>query len=276
MKELLAVVITYNPSKDVISNIHSYLQYVDDLLIIDNSEKNNGILDILNDDKIIVRKNGRNNGISIALNEALREAAGKYKYLLTLDQDSYFSDDNFIKYREHLFLLDGKNACISPCFLMRNKKIKREIKYSNKKRCMTSGCILKVDVALKIGGFDETLFIDEVDHEFSYRLKKFGYNIVGFDSGVYMHHCLGEQASGIFKFRQHIPVRVYYVFRNKILVAKKYPKHYIGYGVSLIKKIIKIIFLESDKVSKLKFAYWGMCDGIKNVYGKIEDARNIK
>ncbi len=56
---------------------------------------------------------------------------------------------------------------------------------------MTSGSVISVRKALEIGGFDERLFIDEVDHEICYRAVGAGFSLFQ-SSDVFLSHQLGN------------------------------------------------------------------------------------
>lgn len=63
--------------------------------------------------------------------------------------------------------------------------------YENVKIALTSGTLIKLEAWRNIGLFNELLFVDEVDHEFCYRLRSEDYNIVKVN-GVFMNHKIGR------------------------------------------------------------------------------------
>ena len=85
--KLAAVLVFYNPSSDNIEFINTYIDEVDKLYVNDNSDDN--IKRLNNTDKIEYVKLNKNMGIAYALNVGAKRAVkDKFKYLLTLDQDS--------------------------------------------------------------------------------------------------------------------------------------------------------------------------------------------
>ena len=95
--KLIAIVITYFPEeKDLIQNISSYINDVDQLIIWENTPKdkinyNKEKLLSINPNKIIFVGNGINVGIGKALNYATNFAINhSYTHLITFDQDSFF------------------------------------------------------------------------------------------------------------------------------------------------------------------------------------------
>ena len=101
MIKLAACVVLYNPDDTIFENILTYGNYVDKLIVIDNSlKKNNFLIDKLSEvfeSKLIYINNNDNLGIATALNQACDKAIElKFKWILTMDQDSSF--ENFEHY----------------------------------------------------------------------------------------------------------------------------------------------------------------------------------
>lgn len=272
MSILAGMVILYNPDEKFINNILSYIDYVERLYVIDNSENVNiNIIDKLKTiDKIDYIYNGGNLGISISLNKVLNLAKNNYKYLLTMDQDSYFKKIYIEKYIKQIKFLESNNIIsLSLNLKITNVKENNNITWKYVKYCMTSGNIININKFLEIGGFDEDLFIDEVDHEICYRLNNFGYKILMFKTGIYMEHSLGQRKKFLgFYYREHNYQRVYYIIRNKLKIADEYNVVRVRYYLSIVKKILKILFLESDKIRKMKSVKIAIYDYKHKIFGK--------
>ena len=98
--KICGVVVWYNPSKEEVSNIKTYLEYVDRVIVVDNSICDNGdLLKGMNQIEYIA--NNENLGIAKALNiGCCKSIEYGYNYALTMDQDSRFDDhmiEKFIK-----------------------------------------------------------------------------------------------------------------------------------------------------------------------------------
>lgn len=144
---------------------------------------------------------------------------------------------------------------------------------------ITSGNIISVNNALLIGGFDEDLFIDEVDSDFIYKGREAGFNIYTNETGVYLLHSLGNPSYHMFlgrrtKVQNHNKIRKYYMFRNRFVVLKKHyqiigPRrawnYYIKANISLVRDVL---FFENDKWSKLKYMATGFIDFLIGRLGK--------
>jgi rhamnosyltransferase len=274
---LAGVVILYNPDDSVFENLKSYASFLDILYVVDNSvEINKSLVEkIKKSFSVEYIPHYENKGISYSLNEVLRLASRKYTWLLTMDQDSKFYQDSFIKYSATLSTVGADVYGICPTYEYPEKtgdeNVSEELVQVN--RCITSGNIIRIDLALKCGGFDENLFIDEVDHEFCYRCNQCGYKLLKYTPNILLHS-LGNPIYGNllgrhFKAFNEGSIRQYYIFRNKLYVASKYPQECRGYYLDLIKWFAKILLVEPDKWKKIKYVFRGCYDFKKKHFGKI-------
>ena len=105
--KLAGVVVWYNPSKKDIKNIDSYIKAVDKLYIVDNSENGSNESKIPNSKKVEYIYQNENLGIAKALNIACYKAIKeKYKFILTMDQDSCFKSNDVDKMKTKISSLD--------------------------------------------------------------------------------------------------------------------------------------------------------------------------
>lgn len=192
-----------------------------------------------------------------------------------MDQDSRFEPGMMKKYQE--LIEEHEKECPGMTALYAVNYSKEENQpiggFRHIVRTITSGSIIPVDISIKIGGFDENLFIDEVDHEFCYRAVNAGYDLLEIPS-ILMHHTIGHRTYhhiGSFHFNtlNHSAFRRYYITRNRIYVMKKYPLVRKQYFTELIKMTMKIILVEDHKLNKLKYIMLGAIDGLLNRMGKL-------
>lgn len=277
--KLAGVVTLYHPNENVMSNIASFLEELDVLYVLDNTENPDESVKELfsHNEKVRYKAFGDNMGIAFAMNYALKEASD-FDFLLTMDQDSHFLPGMMKKYKNAIEAMEAtpskKVGVYSVNFDQRidpvvpgDKKIKVAI---------TSGSVIPVKIAIKIGGFDENLFIDEVDNEFCYRVRKNGYDIIEFPS-ILLKHSLGNQTfHKILGFHyntfNHNAIRKYYMTRNKIYILKKYPQVRGIYVKKIVKDIVKVILAEGDKAHKITNIIRGIKDGMMNKMGKFSDS----
>lgn len=265
---IAGILILYNPQKNFINNIKTYINNLETLYIIDNSLKENAIsMEEIKLKKIIYIKNKKNLGIAKALNLGIKEILKnkKIKYILTMDQDSSFKDDQFKDFYEQVLKeKDEKIVIYSPIHTMKNK-----ILSDKNKVVMTSGNILKIKNLKTVGLFCEDFFIDEVDHEFCYRIYEKGFNIKVFKN-IFLEHQLGERKkSNIILGTNHNSIRRYYITRNKLYMIKKYPFLKNRYLFHLTLSFIRILFFETEKNQKIKFFIKGIKDYLKQKKGAL-------
>lgn len=271
MSDVCASIITYNCESVINKNIISLLEQVNHILIIDNNSNadSNHLLDQWNNnEKITIIKYPSNEGLALRLNEALEWATEhNYSLLLTMDQDTVLKDNAVIE------MLKVLNSTDQICSVGPNRNFKEYDSnrlYTNTNYLITSGNLLKISVANKIKGYDSTLFIDLVDIDFSLHLRSEGY-LLAIANNAEMEHKVGELEINKFlffkyKYLSHSPIRFYYIYRNHVIISKKYFNQFSMFLIKLrmlmILDTFKILF-EKNSFEKLKYALKGIVDGKK-------------
>ena len=228
---LAGSVILYNPDSSVINNINTYIEMVSVLYVIDNSIQSNEYIlaELKKNNKIKITQNNENLGVATGLNIAARLAIkDNYDWLLTMDQDSSFSDDNILKFSN---FFNQFNADVNIGIMCPNTAIGDNVPdIIENEHSITSGSIINLNVYSKVGGFDDYLFIDEVDADFSYKIKMNGFKVMKFPN-IHMNHKLGEQKSlGYFNYffkkdrTIHNSFRIYFMVRNYFIIRSRYIK----------------------------------------------------
>ena len=284
-----AVVVSYNPTQQIIENVKALIPQVAEILIVDNGSDAGSlrILEELSKESAVTVEHNRSNlGIATALNQGVKYASERgYEWLATFDQDSLAP----VNYLQTMF--DAYSSCedhklvaiIAPRYqtntgiISFSKEEDRGQNFSKIKTTMTSGNLVKIDTFRKVGLFEDSFFIDYVDHEFCLRVRSKGLLIIESPKSLLFHE-LGSSATHRFMNTDiittgHSATRRYYKYRNMIITCKKYywfdPLLVIKYFKSLIFEPLKIIFLEDEKLLKLKYIYTGIIDGIKSIQGEI-------
>lgn len=253
--KIAAVVVLYNPEEigidSVVSNIISYESFVDKIYLIDNSlNEHFDLATRIKNSEFISNKN--KGGIGGAQNIGCQKAfEDGFDWVMTMDQDTLFDSKqikDYIKLIEEFFEKDSlavsyslrvenvtKTLHWSDFFKNVLRPIKRKVfgekkiphGYEYKERCISSANIVKLSVWKEIKGFNEKLFIDQVDYEFCYRLIGKGYRIVKFND-VYINQHFGE-AHGFTLFRKKYAkyslFRFYHCIRNSFVVKRNYPQY---------------------------------------------------
>jgi len=285
--DVAGIVVLYEPTSEILQNIQSYITQVKRLFIVDNSENSDKLLieniKKLNNAEYIGLK--ENIGIAAALNiGAERAIEGGYRYLLTIDQDSEATSNVVEKLIEihHNYKSVGIAA---PYPLNRIHKISPQdnsIHQINK--VITSGALLNLRAYIEVGPFMEELFIDYVDFEYCFRLQMNNYSIY-INNDAIIYHSVGNLIKWkLIRFRfystNHSPLRLYYRTRNRFRLRFLYKKYYPGFFrsdmINLIKELLKIILVESNKMEKLKMTGLGYLHYKQNKFGPLKDIRKHK
>lgn len=273
-------VVIYNPDDSAAKNISTYAPLVQKVFVIDNSDKTDeqvlaGIRAASSNIEIISMHG--NMGIAAALNVGLKEAAKQgFDYLLTMDDDSYFTGDTLSRYLEkakEIFDSDDKVIQIG----IHNSGDKDDDLVVNNETpewLITSGSVMDIEKSVEVGGFLEKLFIDEVDREFCYRASAKGYKMRRV-LDLTMQHNLGFPIRGKifgreFEAMGHSKIRKYYIFRNCTYVMMTYPQTRKPYRHFLFATWLKTILVEDDKMNKLKYMKMGRRDAKRGRFGRLE------
>lgn len=277
--KLAAVVVFYYPSDDNIKHIKKYLEEVDQVYVIDNSDDD--VIRIQSDDKLKYIKYGENKGIAKALNEGAKLAIeDKFKWLLTLDQDSKITSKNISELKSFIKNTKEKNiGLVAPYQDIGLPFTKSDKEYEEYIELMTSGSVLNLDAYKKIGGFKDWLFIDCVDTDYCLNLHKNKYQVLRLNN-VIMKHNLGNLKLHKFLGKtydcfNHNPIRRYYIVRNNLYINEMYHDLCPDYCDHLIRaqkgQVKRIIAFEKDKFKKLKMMYKGYRDYKLGIKGRISD-----
>jgi rhamnosyltransferase len=274
--KVLGIVVLYYPDADIVSNIRSYLDAVDKLIVWDNTPVCS-FINFPKDPKIIQMGNAENAGIGKALNEAVGYAeANGFTHLLTMDQDSYFENDSC---KTYLAIVENakQKAIFSPNYIVRKEAFYTSSElFLEVETSMTSGSLYPLSVFEETGRFREDFFIDLVDSEFSLRAKQKGIPTLAIPS-IRLIHGLGYQKKKhkflwkVFFPNEYSPIRSYYIVRNGIIAKKLYPeaeyfKGHLFYW--FYKRMFFVLCYEENKWEKWKALICGYIHGKMGKTGK--------
>lgn len=273
-KDICAVVVSYNCDKKIIENIKELKkQDIGNIVIIDNGSSKES-LDILQQFKstAIIIYNDDNYGIAKALNQGICKAEELgATLLLTMDQDTVLLTDAV---KSMLKVMNDHPDIVSVGPIYTKEFCKNEYLY--KDVLITSGNLTYLDIVHKVNGFDEKLFIDSVDFDFSLKVRDYGK--LAQVTTAKMNHKIGEYEEGrCLFFRKallsHSGIRHYYMYRNGIYIIKK---HFMRHPIFAMKKtffsfkyLVEVLLYHYNKKEKLSMIFAGIKDGIKyNGVGK--------
>lgn len=277
---IACVTILFNPStEEVVKNISSYIDFVNELYIVDNSLNENSIIkEKLTQPNVFYLHDGENKGLATRLNTISQTVYNKgFEWILTMDQDSFFDKADIFNYFKIIENYENRN--ITAMFGV--NYIKSLVKKDSIEECaylITSGSILNLSLFKKIGFFDENLFIDWVDSEYCYRSLLNGFKLIKC-YGIYLNHNLGDIKMGrSFKSGKltprtlHNPLRMYYLVRNYFYILQKLPQLSPAVKKEMRKNLlirIKNNLLYNKRLAVIKYIVKGYFDFRNNKMGKL-------
>ncbi len=273
--KLAGVVVLYEPTDNILDNIKSYINYLDILYVIDNSYSSHK--NMFKDKKIEYIFYGDNKGIAKALNDGCKKAIdNKYKWILTMDQDTYVPSDAMEEMIQYIKENDtSKDGIVTVWHESNLDTVRPKEKIDYPLDEMTSGNILNLDIYKKVGEFREDFFIDGVDMEYNLRLKKNGYRIVRLNNvaidhqlgNVTYHKLFGKE----YLCTNHSALRNYYMQRNYRYINEEYKDiapEFCDILIHIKLRIFKIIMFENNKIAKIRAIFRGIKDYKKGIKGK--------
>lgn len=277
MEKVLAVVVSYHPENDIITNIEALLAQVDHVLIVDNesSSKSQVLLRSIAYKNVSFISNEENLGVATGFNQGMRWAIDhKFEYFLLMDQDSRpesgMVSELLRVHRE--FLSRNELVLVGP----RHEDFERKMPLRNGDPftkiplLISSGSLVSKKLVDLIGLYDERLFIDHVDHDFSLKVAANGGSCVEVNTAVLLHR-FGEAKikkfmGKSFFLQEYSPFRRYYMMRNRIVLYKRYgifkEKWFWIDARNALKDFIKLLFFEQNKRKKILAVCKGLVDGL--------------
>jgi rhamnosyltransferase len=273
--EIMAIVVSHNPSDSIVTMVNILLKQVGHILIVDNKSTGSsiGYMDSLSGlSNLTIKKLDSNVGIGAALNVGVRYAEELgFTWVLTMDQDSLPSENMILEFSRESDN-DPNILCLSPLIYgtsIKAFKVAGEVNYS-----ITSGNLVKTSLINSVGGYDEDLFIDGVDFDFSLKVLNSGYKIFRVN-GAFMQHELGSTRrkkillDGFYTC--HSPIRRYYIFRNYAFLIDKYLKINTMFSLKLLLllflNLITITLYGPLRLKSYFFMIYGVFDFIRGKRG---------
>lgn len=270
--KILSIILVYNPDIDLLlTNIRSFVEYIDSLIIWENttlSDEQKKIIYSISPSKIVFHNEGHNKGISHPLNYAWKYAQQhNFDYLLTMDQDSIW--ENFISYLSNcLERAKHEEAIFGPTLtsnIKNNQPLFMPIEY-----VITSGCLVPINILNKIKGYETNFFVDGIDIELCFKAREHGYNIYIVSDCRLIQRFGNPQIINILGFKyttlNYSAQRLYNILYSHFIIIRKYKDKLLFKQVLtlyLLKTPIKIILGEENKWDKLKAIHKGLWKGLK-------------
>lgn len=284
--KIIAVIVTYNPDyNEFLISLETTLRQVDSVIIVNNSISK---LNISNS-RIKIVELGKNYGIALAQNIGMNVAKSDgADFVLQMDQDSILMPNvvnllfnsyvNLINKGYKVGLVgpidfDKDSKIYNKARIFRGKKIDK-FNYYEVSATFSSGALIPIEAYSVTGGVNNKLFIDAVDTEFCWRLRKHGFRVfINYDA--HLAHKLGQGKLKTYLLSLQIcaPFRLYYLCRNIIHLTKiKYVPIFWKYAC-LFKTLAKFIvypFVFKDWLTRYKYMINGIKDGFFDRWGEFD------
>jgi rhamnosyltransferase len=286
---IAAIIVTWNPlASDVVACAERLMLQVDTIIYSDNgsnAETEKLLKDLQSKhENIVCLWNGGNLGIATALNRGVVEARRRgAEWVMTLDHDSVPEKDMALKmFRAYGILSETEKEAVG--ILCPNFMLVKGPCYANTlprfiATTITSGQLVKISLFDKIGGYEDDLFVECVDHEFCFRALAHGYRTFLAPDAM-LRQRIGNPVIKMlfgktFIVPNYPPVRYYYQVRNSVYIYIKYFWVVPGWVSENILRLIlslgKMVLYEKDPVRKMGLAILGVADGLR---GKLGPYRN--
>jgi rhamnosyltransferase len=240
---VVAVVVTHHPEPDALRGMLRVLvPQVHETWIVDNGSPEfplETMADTFPGARLHVRRLGENLGVAHAHNQGIRIAREQgASHVLLMDQDSVPAPDMVQRLLEACEALDDvasvgpyysdpRLPTHTPFMQVRGLRIRRRYCRGDDSifavdHVISSGCLIPLSAIEVVGDMREDLFIDAVDIEWGLRARHHGLRNYGVCRAT-MYHSLGDASMKMFgrTVSRHSPVRLYYQFRNAILLCRE-------------------------------------------------------
>lgn len=273
MRKIYAGIVSFNPDvKRLKQNIEAIAPQVDCVVVFENgSDRQRDITETIKG--VVFLQAGKNLGMAGALNRLLNWGKQNgYEWMISLDQDSVCSND----YVEKMFPflnVAGKAGIVGPVIIDRLIGIvghNPKNFWAEVRTCITYGSFNNIEAWTEVGGYDELMFIDSVDFEYCYRLRKNGYKVIQVRD-VHLQHELGNSQKRRFllwkvEVNGHTAFRKYYIARNNVYYPLKHRLwlHFARGNLRNIRLLVLTVLYENEKGEKYRAIRKGWIDGIRN------------
>ncbi len=273
---IFCIIVTHNPQKTAFEKTLNAIFYqvpdylISEIVVVDNDSDSQFIewLEAQNKCKII--EMGFNAGVGAAQNRGITWAQNQScSHILLMDQDSLPFEDmvaNLILASLKLERHRDQSVVVGPrIFDPRIGKdfpfvrfgywfVKRDVclkgtdkQYRRTDFLIASGMLIPVSVLKQVGLMDESFFIDNVDLEWGFRTKQYGFALYGVCNAILEHH-LGDTVVEVkvgkgVRIYQHPPLRQYYMMRNRIILYQKKYSPSAWIIQDFFRMILKLIFV---------------------------------
>ncbi|MEN9422560.1 MAG: hypothetical protein RLZZ107_2045 [Bacteroidota bacterium] len=277
-KSVCAVIVTYNRKdtlKEALNHILNQTTLPQRIIIVDNNsiDGTRDFLDSISDSRIQSIFLKDNVGSAGAIAEAMRKGLheGGYDYFWILDDDTFYKPNALTELIDGIESTDFALLGLHGAHIRFGRKymVSEKIRLQQADYALIDGALIRAEAVNTAGVVDKRFFMMCDDHEYSLRLRKFGYKIGvlknGADERLYM--------GGDGKFTRATLWRGYYSARNHVLILKKYFTfpNLLGYVYLQSKLLVATLLYAPDRWTRAQFRLRGIWHGLRGIGGKTLD-----
>jgi len=289
-----AAIICYRAKRSSIENLLAVLHdQVSQVLVVDNDAASSELSRLEGPSVTYLPMTG-NQGTAGAMNSAWRAGLrGHAEFVVCFDQDSEISPGfigSLLRQWQTLQRASGQPIggigpvwkdrrtgrwlrTLKPAGWRRQRVDGQSADHIEVDHLISSGCMIHRDTWLAIGPFDESLFLDYVDIEWSLRARSQGFRFFVTRNSE-MRHSIGDSVVSIFgrSLWIHQPQRQYLLIRNHLLI---WHRSYIPVGwkcrdaIQVAVKVSLVILLRGPRWQRLVWVFRGLRDGLMGRSGPI-------
>jgi rhamnosyltransferase len=290
--KICAVIVSFHPAPQLLSNISILRPQVQGLVVVDNGSRPDELAPVqaaAGDLDFTLIENGRNLGIGAGLNIGVRWALQHgFAWVALFDQDSTAMESliSGLLTTAQSYPRPELVAITCPLYVdpdtMSVTAGGIPAKEGGVMVTMTSGSLIPQAIFQQCGYFNEDLFIDLVDFEYCLRVKRMGFLVLQSDKAVLLHRPGSPTSKFLFGRRlfavsNHSAKRRYYLTRNTVWMVQRFWKDFpslcLLVATALLQDMVKIALAEEDRWNKLKNMLLGAVHGLQ---GKLGNALNLE
>ena len=272
--DVLAVVVSFNGGQRLREACVALREQLAATLVVDNGSDAESleILDALERELgLSVIRIGENRGVGYALNLGIEHARRLgCSWILTMDQDSIVGDAMMSSYQAAL-ARDPHLVSLAP---LTSEREPGSVAPARQDYAITSGNLVRLSVFDEVGPYDEGLFVDCVDFDFSLRLRRAGHEITRVPDARLWHR-VGHPVAAPRWVRRfytlHSPVRRYYMFRNYLYLAerhvRRFPLFILKLGMLQLVLLVLMGFYDPHPLASYRAVLRGVRDYVLRVSG---------
>lgn len=306
ISKVLAVVVTYEPDLTLLRNVlDSVRGQVARVLVFDNASRRADVRRFVAElpaepaSEVVLRVSSSNVGIASGINAGFSYAREDgFDHVLILDQDSTLAPTMVPSLLAALKDLECGGvpvAAVGPVFEDRRTGTQAPFvgigPFVNRKVFANAGEIVEADFLISsgslvpltvldvIGGMDESLFIDNVDLEWSFRARFHGFRLFGIGDAR-MGHAIGDQLKtlafpgGELEVSLHSPVRLYYMTRNRVMLYRRRETPFVWVTQDVPRMLLKFIGMSTcvaPRWQNCRHMLMGLADALRGRAGAFRD-----